>query len=181
METTTKCEQSLFLAGSSSLGTASPPPLKRVSKKSGGRCARLKLGELPSLEGAENRESFAFRRERFNSCILGVKLWSIKMNQEQHRFDLAVIGGGPGGYPAAIKAAQKGKSVALIEMGQLGGTCLNRGCIPSKTLIASAEALHRIRQAEEFGVHVENVSFDFKKWSSVKIRLFPRCERGSRG
>ena len=56
---------------------------------------------------------------------------------EEHTFDIVVIGGGPGGYPAAIKAAQSGKKVALVEAKDLGGTCLNRGCIPSKTCAAS--------------------------------------------
>ncbi|MFQ5728963.1 MAG: dihydrolipoyl dehydrogenase [Waddliaceae bacterium] len=103
------------------------------------------------------------------------------MNQEQQNYDIAVIGGGPGGYPAAIKAAQKGKSVALIEMERLGGTCLNRGCIPSKTLIASAEALHRIRQAEEFGIHVGNVSFDFKKMVQRKDKIVSKVRKGLKG
>ena len=58
---------------------------------------------------------------------------------DQRKFDVAVLGGGPGGYPAAIRAAQRGKTVALIEAKELGGTCLNRGCIPSKALIAGAE------------------------------------------
>jgi dihydrolipoamide dehydrogenase len=54
-------------------------------------------------------------------------------------FDLAIIGGGPGGYLAAIKAAQKGKNVCLIDKDRLGGVCLNWGCIPTKTLIKNAE------------------------------------------
>lgn len=103
------------------------------------------------------------------------------MANEQQKFDIAVIGGGPGGYPAAIKAAQMGKSVALIEAGQLGGTCLNRGCIPSKALIAGAEALHRIKQAEEFGIHVENVSFDFSKMVQRKDRIVDKVRGGLEG
>lgn len=78
-------------------------------------------------------------------------------------FDVAVLGGGPGGYPAAIRAAQGGKKVALIDGGGLGGTCLNRGCIPSKALIASADVLKQVKRASEFGVHVENISFDYSK------------------
>ena len=68
------------------------------------------------------------------------------MDKKQDKFDVIVIGAGPGGYPAAITAAQNGKSVALIEAKELGGTCLNRGCIPSKALIASADVLHRVRE-----------------------------------
>lgn len=103
------------------------------------------------------------------------------MSKEQHKYDVAVIGGGPGGYPAAIKAAQSGRSVALIEAKQLGGTCLNRGCIPSKALIASAEVLHRIKQAEEFGIHVENVSFCFKEMVDRKDRIVQSVRQGLDG
>ncbi|NGX58415.1 MAG: Dihydrolipoyl dehydrogenase [Chlamydiae bacterium] len=85
------------------------------------------------------------------------------MAEKRQSFDCAVIGSGPGGYPAAIKAAQNGLSVALIESGDLGGTCLNRGCIPSKALIASARIYDKIRRSEEFGITVEKVSFDYAK------------------
>lgn len=77
-------------------------------------------------------------------------------------FDLAVIGAGPGGYVAAIKAAQEGLTVCLIEKNHLGGTCLNVGCIPTKTLIAHAEVLEKIHQANDFGIKVDGVSFDFE-------------------
>lgn len=69
-------------------------------------------------------------------------------------FDVAVVGGGPGGYVAAIRAAQLGKSVCLIERDQLGGTCLNRGCIPTKALVASTQALEMARRLTEFGVEI---------------------------
>ena len=68
------------------------------------------------------------------------------------KFDVVVIGAGPGGYVAATKAGQKGLKTALIEKGNFGGTCLNIGCIPTKTLIASAEVLHSARHAADFGV-----------------------------
>lgn len=99
----------------------------------------------------------------------------------QNKFDVIVIGGGPGGYPAAIKAAQNGKSVALIEAKELGGTCLNRGCIPSKTLIASAEVLHRVQQAEEFGILVGNVKFDYSKMVDRKDKVVSRVRKGLEG
>lgn len=86
---------------------------------------------------------------------------------DKKRFDLAVIGAGPGGYVAAIKAAQAGKSVALIEKSFLGGTCLNVGCIPTKTLLANAQVMHKIHMAEEYGITVGQVSFDFLK---MKVR-----------
>lgn len=67
---------------------------------------------------------------------------------------LAVIGGGPGGYTAAIRAAQLGAEVTVIEKDKLGGTCLNRGCIPTKALLACADALTLIQEAEEFGIEI---------------------------
>ncbi|TDA66935.1 MAG: dihydrolipoyl dehydrogenase [Clostridia bacterium] len=70
-------------------------------------------------------------------------------------FDVAIVGGGPGGYVAAIRAAQLGGSVCLVEQGLLGGTCLNRGCIPTKTLLATATLVEQIKQAAAFGVEVD--------------------------
>ncbi len=83
-------------------------------------------------------------------------------------FDIAVLGAGPGGYVAALKAAQLGASVAIIEQGYLGGTCLNVGCIPSKALLASAELLHSIKGAATMGVKVSGeVTFD---WPVIQTR-----------
>jgi dihydrolipoamide dehydrogenase len=78
-------------------------------------------------------------------------------------FDVIVIGAGPGGYVAAIRAAQLGAKTALIERNSIGGTCLNRGCIPTKALYYSAKALEAARHAAEFGVNVGEVSFDLAK------------------
>lgn len=77
-------------------------------------------------------------------------------------FDLAVIGAGPGGYPAAIKAAQKGLTVCLIDK-EPGGTCLHRGCIPSKALISAARLFARTKEAKQFGIEVESLHLDFSK------------------
>lgn len=95
----------------------------------------------------------------------------------QH-FDVIVLGGGPGGYPAAIKAAQLGKKVALVEAKELGGTCLNRGCIPSKALIASAETLGRVKEAADFGIIVGKVSFDFGKMVDRKDDVVAKVRKG---
>ena len=76
-------------------------------------------------------------------------------------FDIVVIGAGPGGYPAAIRAAQLGAKVAIIEKEKLGGTCLNWGCIPTKALIAAAETFEKIKHAEKYGVTVKGASVDY--------------------
>ncbi len=80
------------------------------------------------------------------------------MSEETQRYDLAVIGGGPGGYVAAIRAAQMGAKVAVIEKERLGGTCLIWGCIPSKTLIRSVQILQEAREAERFGIELDKAS-----------------------
>ncbi len=75
-------------------------------------------------------------------------------------FDVVVIGAGPGGYVAAIRAAQLGQSVAIVERENLGGICLNWGCIPTKALLRSAEVFHLMHRAKEFGLKVEGASYD---------------------
>jgi dihydrolipoamide dehydrogenase len=80
------------------------------------------------------------------------------------QFDLAVLGAGPGGYLAAIRAAQLGARVALVEKERIGGTCLNRGCIPTKTLLRNVEVWQTTRRAKEFGVNIAGeVSVDFPR------------------
>jgi len=101
--------------------------------------------------------------------------------EELKKFDIIVLGGGPGGYPAAIKAAQLGQSVALIEAKELGGTCLNRGCIPSKTLIANAEVLNKIKNAEEYGIVVGSVKFDYPKMVQRKDQVVTKVRQGLEG
>ncbi|MDP4884454.1 MAG: dihydrolipoyl dehydrogenase [Opitutales bacterium] len=79
------------------------------------------------------------------------------------KYDLVVIGGGPAGYAAAIRAGQLGKKVACVEQERPGGTCLNWGCIPSKALLKSAELFNKINHCEDFGLSVKGASFDFTK------------------
>jgi len=81
-------------------------------------------------------------------------------------FDLTVLGGGPGGYIAAIRAAQLGKKVALIEKDKLGGVCLNRGCIPTKALLKSAHSVHELKTFKSLGINVDLQSLD----SSVAVK-----------
>ncbi len=80
------------------------------------------------------------------------------------KYDIAILGGGPGGYVAAIRASQLGYSTCVIEKDNLGGICLNWGCIPTKALLKSAEVYDLINnKSKDFGINVENVSFDFAK------------------
>lgn len=93
-------------------------------------------------------------------------------------FDVVVIGAGPGGYPAAIRAAQLGASVAIVEKEQLGGTCLNWGCIPTKTLVAAADMLVRIQHAAAFGITVQGVSADYAAMIGHKDKVVAQLRDG---
>ncbi|RMD47826.1 MAG: FAD-dependent oxidoreductase, partial [Alphaproteobacteria bacterium] len=76
--------------------------------------------------------------------------------------DVIVIGAGPGGYVAAIRAAQLGLKVAVVEREHLGGICLNWGCIPTKALLRSAEVFHLMGRARDFGLRAEGIGFDLE-------------------
>ena len=78
-------------------------------------------------------------------------------------YDLIVLGGGPGGYVAAIRGAQLGMKVALVEGEHLGGVCLNWGCIPTKALLRSSEVHHILKNLDEFGFSAKEISFDISK------------------
>ncbi|MCX6998492.1 MAG: dihydrolipoyl dehydrogenase [Kiritimatiellaeota bacterium] len=93
-------------------------------------------------------------------------------------FDVVVIGAGPGGYPAAIRAAQLGARVALVERELLGGTCLNFGCIPTKTLIAAADLLLQVRQAAPLGLKVTGAEADFPAMMSHKQAVVTQLRKG---
>jgi len=94
------------------------------------------------------------------------------------RYDLAVLGGGPGGYVAAIRAAQLGLKVACVERERLGGICTNWGCIPTKALLKSAEVLDLCRHADRFGVRAENVGFDLAAMVKRSRGVADRLVRG---
>ena len=93
-------------------------------------------------------------------------------------YDVAVLGGGPGGYECAIRCAQYGLKTVLVEARELGGTCLNRGCIPTKALLQSAHIYEEMRNSSEFGVFAENVSFDYKKMAARKDSVVARLRSG---
>ncbi len=93
---------------------------------------------------------------------------------------LAIIGGGPAGYTAAEKAAKAGKDVVLFEQSMLGGTCLNVGCIPTKTLLYSAKQYYNAKNAAKYGVMAENVSFDYTKIVQRKTKVVRKLVAGIR-
>ena len=93
-------------------------------------------------------------------------------------FDVIVIGAGPGGYPAAIRAAQLGAKTAVIEREWLGGTCLNCGCIPTKTLIAGAELYRKILHADTFGINAGKVTLDYPAMKKRKDGVVDTLKNG---
>ncbi|HOX57486.1 MAG TPA: dihydrolipoyl dehydrogenase [Candidatus Paceibacterota bacterium] len=95
-------------------------------------------------------------------------------------FDVVVIGAGPGGYPAAIRAAQLGASVAIVEKEQLGGTCLNWGCIPTKALIATADTFAHIKHAGNLGITVKGASVDYAVMIGHKNKVVSQLQSGVR-
>ena len=95
--------------------------------------------------------------------------------------DLVVIGGGPAGYVAALRAAQLGVKVTLVEEKALGGTCLNWGCIPTKFLLHSAEVYQSIRDAGQYGLNVSEVSFDLSEMQDRKSRVVSTLVSGIQG
>ena len=94
------------------------------------------------------------------------------------QFDLIVIGAGPGGYVCAIEAAHKGLKTAIVEKRDVGGTCLNRGCIPTKALLHSAELYEEIKKCEKYGINVEGASFDFNKIHEYKSGVVTKLRTG---
>lgn len=94
------------------------------------------------------------------------------------RFDLIVIGSGPGGYVAAIKAAKLGMNTAIIENREIGGTCLNRGCIPTKTLMHSSHLYQEALSLKETGISYEGVSYDMEKIQDKKDQVVNKIKQG---
>jgi dihydrolipoamide dehydrogenase len=95
-------------------------------------------------------------------------------------YDLAIIGAGPGGYEAAAYAAKLGKTVVLFEKGEVGGTCLNVGCIPTKTLLRSAKSLAECKEAEKYGVAVGDATLDMKAVQARKTEVIGMLVKGVR-
>src|SRR5688500_10330404 len=114
----------------------------------------------------------SWRRSLCSDCrrflSIRAKNWP---NMAEH-YELLVIGAGPGGYVAALKAAQLGARAAVVEKHHLGGACLNYGCIPSKALLSSAEMLHTVRHVNKWGVKVGGeVGFDWDEITAHKSKI----------
>src|SRR5215472_13114660 len=97
------------------------------------------------------------------------------------QFDVVVLGGGSGGYATALRAAQLNLSVALIEKDKLGGTCLHRGCIPTKALLHAGEIADQTRESEQFGIKAELVGVDMAGVNAYKDGVVGRLYKGLQG
>ncbi|MEY2769153.1 MAG: hypothetical protein RL359_789 [Actinomycetota bacterium] len=105
----------------------------------------------------------------------------VKESEHVSNFDLVVLGGGSGGYAAALRGAQLGLSVALIEADKLGGTCLHRGCIPTKALLHAGEIADGAREASQFGVNATFNSIDMTGVNSYKDGVITKLHKGLQG
>ena len=92
-------------------------------------------------------------------------------------FDYGIIGGGPAGYTTALYLVKQGKSVVLFEKDEVGGTCLNRGCIPTKILLHVAELYQSFKTAEKFGIYAENITFDYEKVAEHKNKIVEKLRK----
>src|ERR1700760_2822097 len=99
----------------------------------------------------------------------------------ENAFDLTVVGGGPGGYVAAIRAAQLGMKTAVVEREQMGGICLNWGCIPTKALLRTSEVYSLMKHAEAYGLSAKDISYDPKKIVERSRKVANQLSNGVKG
>ena len=99
----------------------------------------------------------------------------------ENTFDIVILGGGSGGYACALRAAELGMSVALVEKGKLGGTCLHMGCIPTKALLHAAEVADTAREGQQFGVKTTFESVDMSGVNAYKDGVVARLYKGLQG
>ena len=95
-----------------------------------------------------------------------------------NNYDLIILGGGPGGYNAAFRAAELGKKVAIVDDNNLGGACLNWGCIPTKSLLKNAEVMDLINTSESYGISVKDIAVDFESILSKSVQARQRLSKG---
>ena len=101
------------------------------------------------------------------------------MPERNATFDLVIIGGGPGGYVAAIKAAQLGIKTALVEKNKVGGTCLHQGCIPTKVLLHSADIYRKLLKAHEYGITFDKLRISYPQFHRRKESVVKRLFQGT--
>ncbi|MBS4760450.1 MAG: dihydrolipoyl dehydrogenase [Clostridium sp.] len=95
----------------------------------------------------------------------------------ENKFDLGIIGGGPAGYSAAIRASQKGLSVVLFEKDCMGGVCLNKGCIPTKTILHCSDFYKSLKKSDRFGIEIKELSFDYEKIFNRKNDIVQKIQK----
>src|SRR5574344_2538893 len=96
----------------------------------------------------------------------------------ENNYDFGIIGAGPAGFTAALIASQKGQKVVLFEKENLGGTCLNKGCIPTKTIMHSAELFREVKNADSIGIEVENIKLNLEKIMARKDKVVETLRKG---
>ena len=101
------------------------------------------------------------------------------MPERSATFDLVIIGGGPGGYVSAIKAAQLGIKTALVEKNKVGGTCLHQGCIPTKVLLHSADIYRKLLKAREYGITFDKLGINYPQFHRRKESVVKRLFQGT--
>ena len=138
-----------------------------------------------SKDAVETSENVSDKKEKEPIKERGIeeRNTAVKSEKGEDEFDVVVIGGGPAGYVAAIRAAQVGGKVAIVEKSELGGTCLNRGCIPTKTFLKNAEIIEGIEMSSKRGIILENEKFtvDMPKVVSLKNEIVKTLTNGVQG
>ena len=138
-----------------------------------------------SKDAVETSENVSDKKEKEPVKERGIeeRNTAVKSEKGEDEFDVVVIGGGPAGYVAAIRAAQVGGKVAVVEKSELGGTCLNRGCIPTKTFLKNAEIIEGIEMSSKRGIILENEKFtvDMPKVVSLKNEIVKTLTNGVQG
>ena len=138
-----------------------------------------------SKDAVETSENVSDKKEKEPVKERGIeeRNTAVKSEKGEDEFDVVVIGGGPAGYVAAIRAAQVGGKVAVVEKSELGGTCLNRGCIPTKTFLKNTEIIEGIEMSSKRGIILENEKFtvDMPKVVSLKNEIVKTLTNGVQG
>ena len=138
-----------------------------------------------SKDAVETSENVSDKKEKepIKEREIEERNTAVKSEKGEDEFDVVVIGGGPAGYVAAIRAAQIGGKVAIVEKSELGGTCLNRGCIPTKTFLKNAEIIEGIEMSSKRGIILENEKFtvDMPKVVSLKNEIVKTLTNGVQG